>query len=499
MMSPMDKPLLHEPHGAHTLDHDSSMNAALFVGRLKHRVDAHRAIMQGYARVAGRSALREQSFVVSKLADSTFAAAEALVGPTTDPDLEAKAKDEDDASLQTNGEAIVNLLNNCLGSGMLTMGFAMGNAGILPAFFLMLLSAFLNRYTLLLNLSVCNRSGCDPGTAAIGEKAFGVTGRAIMIVLYTVFAFLCCVSYVDASSDAVEGLLELLLGKDISSTQVLLGCWLLLLLPTTLIRSLKSVALLSFVAFIGGCVMLAAVSVYCVLELMTTGLPALSELAWSPPSSTVFWSSFPILLLIFSIQAGGGVVLATMKDTSEKNIRAVSGNSYILVLGMDFTIGIVSYVTFRGDIQGNVLLNFSPDSIIAVVARLALLVLVVLSYMIMMIPCKLSMIDLLYHKNESRMEASTSEFYGVTLTLNVLALCLALSVSDLSLVNGLNGAVCTNLVAFVLPIAFCLAIQRDVEGIPVFSCANIKYFLILAFGCFSLVLGTNQIVQRFLT
>lgn len=40
------------------------------------------------------------------------------------------------------------------------------------AVFLMLLSAFLNRYTLLLNLSVCNRSGCDPGTAAIGEKAF---------------------------------------------------------------------------------------------------------------------------------------------------------------------------------------------------------------------------------------------------------------------------------------------------------------------------------------
>ena len=76
-----------------------------------------------------------------------------------------------------------------------------------------------------------------------------------MIVLYTVFAFLCCVSYVDASADAVEGLLELFAGKDLNNTAVVLGCWLLLLLPTTLIRSLKSVALLSFVAFIGGWVM----------------------------------------------------------------------------------------------------------------------------------------------------------------------------------------------------------------------------------------------------
>ena len=47
-------------------------------------------------------------------------------------------------------------------------------------------------------------------------------------------------------------------------------------------------------------------------------------------------------------------------------------------------------------------------------------------------------------QNESKMESTPSEFYGTTLVLNVLCLCLALSVSDLSLVNGLNGAVCTN-------------------------------------------------------
>ena len=35
---------------------------------------------------------------------------------------------------------------------------------------------------------------------------------------------------------------------------------------------------------------------------------------------------------------------------------------------------------------------------IAIIARLALLDLVVLSYMIMMIPCKLAMIDLIFHK-----------------------------------------------------------------------------------------------------
>ena len=186
---------------------------------------------------------------------------------------------------------------------MLTMGFAIGNAGILPAVILMVLSAFLNRYTLLLNRRVCLLCGCDPATADVGERAFGLIGRVTMILLYTVFAFLCCVFYVDASADAVEGLVELFVGKDINSTVVVIGCWLLLLVPTTLIRSLKSIALLSFIAFLGGCVMLASVSAYCALELSRRGLPALADLAWTPPSAAAFFSAFPILLLVFSIQA----------------------------------------------------------------------------------------------------------------------------------------------------------------------------------------------------
>ena len=120
--------------------------------------------------------------------------------------------------------------------------------------------------------------------------------------------------------------------------------------------------------------------------------------------------------------------------------------------------------------------------------------------MIMMIPCKLSLIDLLFAKNEARMEASPLEFYGVTLALNALALIVALSVSDLSLVNGLNGAVCTNLVAFVLPVAFYLKIRSTPEGggVPLLSAANAPYFAIVAFGLFSLVSSSLTIIERFM-
>lgn len=413
---------------------------------------------------------------------------------------EIEPVEDKDNALQTNEEAIVNLLNNCLGSGMLTMGFAIAKAGIIPALCMMALSAFLNRFTLLLNLRTCKLAGCDPASSELGEKAFGSAGRVVLILLYTVFGFLCCVSYVDAAADSVGGFASLILGEEAPEFATHFGVWAILLFPTTLIRSLKAVAMLSFVAFVGGVVMLVAVTAYSIEDLLAAGFPALTDLSWSWPSFASFTTAFPILLLIFSIQAGGGVVLATMRDTSEANVRAVSRNAYLLVLAMDAAIGLVAYVAFLDDVQGNVLLNFSAGNPIAMVARFALLDLVVLSYMIMMIPCKLALIDLFFGKNEARMEATTLEFYSVTFGLNILAIIVALGVSDLSLINGLNGALCTNLVAFVLPPCAFLKIRSTEEGggVPVFSAENLPYLAIIAFGLFSLTSSSYTIVQRFM-
>jgi hypothetical protein len=332
---------------------------------------------------------------LSDFAAKTAKSAGNLLAP---PDKPIPPK-PDEVELQTNGEAIVNLLNNCLGSGMLSMGYAIGKAGILPTLVTMLLSAYLNRYTLHLNIRSNQIAHTDPSTAALGEATFGAPGKIALILLYSTFGFLCCVSYVDASADAVAGLLELVVGSAPPTMPTLVGCWAVLLLPTTLLRSLKAVALLSFVAFLGGIVMLIAVTLYCLSELLDKGFPSVADLAWVAPSLGDFGQAyvpaslspspsphldllpprpagdfitvfllraapsahsrrrFPILLLVFSIQAGGGVVLGTMRDASESNMRAVSRNAYLLVLFMDFLIGIIAYVTFTSDVQGNVLLK----------------------------------------------------------------------------------------------------------------------------------------------
>ena len=92
-------------------------------------------------------------------------------------------------------------------------------------------------------------------------------------------------------------------------------------------------------------------STYCVQYILVHGLPDVGAIEWLSPSPSDFLSALPILLLVFSVQPGGGTVLATMQDTSIENVRAVSRNAYALVFGMDLCIGSIAYVTFLSDVQ----------------------------------------------------------------------------------------------------------------------------------------------------
>merc|ERR1711957_773916 len=130
--------------------------------------------------------------------------------------------------------------------------------------------------------------------------------------------------------------------------------------------------------------------------------------------------------------------------------------------------------------------------------------LVVLSYMIMAIPCKLSILDSVFGKNEALQESSTTQFYGTTIVLNILAIICAIAIPDLSLINGLNGAICTNMNAFIMPPLFYIVIRSrpsdpNIPGVPVFSMRNFPYFCIIMFGVTMLLLGTYMVISRMIS
>merc|ERR1719265_2198416 len=158
-----------------------------------------------------------------------------------------------------------------------------------------------------------------------------------------------------------------------------------------------------------------SISIVCLQILLAQGLPPLDQVRLFPENAAGLLNAFPILMLVFSVQAGGDVVLVTMKDTSTKNMYKVLDTAYILVFIMLYFLGALCYLTWLDEMKGDVLQNFSSSSTAGVIARIASLDLVVLSYMIMIIPCKVSLIDLLFSKNEALQESTSTQFYGTTL------------------------------------------------------------------------------------
>jgi sodium-coupled neutral amino acid transporter 11 len=441
--------------------------------------------------------------VMGKLHRRASVMAEAMVGEADDAE---EGANED--SLQTNGEAMVNLLNNCLGSSLVGISFAIMQAGWGTALVCIVFSVLLNKYTLLLNLKTCFVGQIDPSGTAIAEKAYGKTGKTIMVFTYTFFGFFCMVSYISASADCIKGLAVTFVDESTIPNKLVIQllAWFFLLFPPTLMRSMKSVAVLSFVAFLGGVILVVSLLVVCVMIIIDRGLEdVIANIQWGPAKPQNMLTAGPLLCLAFSIQAGGGVVLATMKDSSDGNVRKVTNYAYLLVISMNSLLGSIAYLAFQEKTKGDVIENLPSSNPVSFLARVCLLDLVVLSYMIMCIPCKISLIEYLYGKNEALQEATPKEYYGVVCTLSVAALCVATVVSDLSLINGLNGAVFTNINAFIFPALLAIKINANPADpelhnpVSILSPSNIGFYAIFLFGSFMLVLGTGQVVNTMMS
>eukprot|EP00931_Biecheleriopsis_adriatica_P087901 TRINITY_DN62303_c0_g1_i1.p1 TRINITY_DN62303_c0_g1~~TRINITY_DN62303_c0_g1_i1.p1 ORF type:complete len:504 (-),score=81.58 TRINITY_DN62303_c0_g1_i1:42-1553(-) len=411
---------------------------------------------------------------------------------------------EDIGSRQTNWEASVNLLNNCLGVGILGMAYAISQTGILVGLGLTVCSVCLNGYTLLLHQKACKLIGCSAGGTELAEQMFGQVGRSTMVLLVVFFGFFCMVAMVSALTNSFTGILSLFLPASAipSSRGCMVLSWATLLLPPTYIRSLKDVAPLSFVAFISCLVLVTMVIATCIVRLIERGLPAFHDIKFAPASYADFMQGLPTLLFMFSMQSCGAVVLATMKDTTSRNMTRVAVQSYCIVFSLDSLVGVLVYLCFLTETQADTTMNMTLPppltlpAVLGVVAVVAQVILLALSYMVMIIPCKLALIEMVFQKNEEFQEASWSQFYATTTAVNCAALATAMAVSNLTVLFVINGAVFTNLLAFVLPpMMFMKAraspLQRG-RPVPMTSPTNFGYVLLLAVGIGLLCLCSKE-------
>lgn len=407
---------------------------------------------------------------------------------------------ESKVDLQTNREAVTNLLNNCLGAGLLAVPYAVRNLGLVMAVVVLVLSAMLNRYTLVLIVKCCEIADIEVSYNKLGSHAFGAAGRALVIFVFVFMGFGCLVSYTDATADSIGGLLQVAGWPSMPMYQYQLIAF-VALFPATYIRSLKSVATLSMVAFVGAIVVVVCINYTCGSQLYRTGFPDMSGLKLYETDPKILFASIPTCTTTFSIQAGGSIILSTLKDHSDENINKVAWLTKLVAWTINISVGVPMFLVFQDQVQPDALSAFDGSDPVIIVAKIALLDLLILSYMFMMIPCRVAIIELLFKKNEAKMEATQGQFLAVTTCINVAAVCVGMAVSDISTVVGLMGAIGVNIIAFILPLSIYMKVRanpriKDMTPVPVMSASNVPYFLVILGALFLMVTGIGSIAMN---
>jgi len=342
-------------------------------------------------------------------------------------------------------------------------------------------------------------AGCSQAGAGIGSASFGKPGKLSVASLYTFLGFFLMVSYVDVSADCIEGLLHEFWMPgiiNISYGKLQIGVWLLLLAPTTLVRSMKHIAVLSAIASCAAVVLVVTMLVVCGGLLLSENSLERGTLRLFPDNASDFLLGMSMILPIFAVQGGSGAIFSSMQNQSSGNLSSVTIQAFALSCLMLGSIGSLGYSSFGDATKGDVILNLPHHSAGAIVMRIALLVLVLLSYTIMSIPCKVCIIDVVFGKNEALLEASKAQFCGTLIVINLSCLSVARFVTDTSIMFAINGAFVCNALSFMMPTLVNMKIRaKDAicpQSVPMLSSSNVSLWCVFGLGAISFLFSTHQ-------
>mmetsp|Transcript_63017 Transcript_63017/g.117891 ORF Transcript_63017/g.117891 Transcript_63017/m.117891 type:complete len:461 (-) Transcript_63017:31-1413(-) len=360
-------------------------------------------------------------------------------------------------SLQSNTEAIFNLLNNALGVSLLATGWVCSEVGIVLGLLLYGLSNFLNRYTLHLLYRSCQLAKVKVSYPDIGQWCFGLVGFRLIATIMTIQMCCTCTAY---AVTVAEVLAETFEWQEAPKRAT--GVAFLLLVPFTLIRSLKRIAILSTVATIACIIQMLAIAIPCYIDVAQgiTHVPHLGDNGGEPGPMLYYTLDpakiikvLPVILLAYSTQASAPVILASMQDNSWPNVRWVTGFVYVLLYVISAVFGHSIYLRYT-DLCTNSALTTIGQRPQDQLARWCGFVLVFISYIFMIFPIRNVLMSSCLGKDELHHEASYGVFavvsVGLGMGLSMLAL-IAKALGGLELCLRFGGGCCATLMAMVFP------------------------------------------------
>jgi len=387
--------------------------------------------------------------------------------------------------------SVFNLTNVILGAGILSLPSAFEISGLLLGLFFLIFIYGLNLISVWFFSEAMELSG---GNCAhfrdLANFAFGKVGLIFtdIAMILTCFGALC--SYLIIIADMITSLIAYWGDTEVDEVSRAI----ILIITAVLVMPLSSLRYLNPLRF-GSLVALIAVF-YIVFAVVYRSAESIVAHGWKcNDHGCVKYANFEITFLravsimcfAFTCHMNIPSIFYELKDPTR--IRTVGTGVWSISLAAIAyaLVAVFGYLTFFGEVEGNILLNYPLDDTLFIVARVALAVVLFFSYPLVAHPL-ISSLDGLCFPKRSYQWIRRMIF---SIVVCFAALCVAIFVKDVSLVFGLTGSTGSTIFAFLFPSLFILYLHPGKLTNP----KKILAIALFVFGFLFLVISTTMMIM----
>tara|TARA_R110000868_G_C10969234_1_gene769499 strand:- start:8248 stop:9477 length:1230 start_codon:yes stop_codon:yes gene_type:complete len=229
----------------------------------------------------------------------------------------------------------------CIGSGMMALPLVLGKIGILPSFFLMLITWLLMYYTALFSIELNLQAGRGLSLGSLGRIFSGFTAEVIGVVSLKLLSYALLAVYISGLASVFDKLFDMGLSIQTLITLIALGIFLVLCLP------LKILDIFNRFLFITLLVIFLILIASLFLNIDKSSLPLFGPEVLNP---LAFSEVIPIVFTSFGFQ----VIFHTLANYCNKDKRILKkaffyGSLIPAIVYMIWAISILS-ILYKQDI-----------------------------------------------------------------------------------------------------------------------------------------------------
>lgn len=352
----------------------------------------------------------------------------------------------------------LNLANNVIGAGLLSLPLAMADSSVAGGLTAMALVGMASGVSLVTLARCCDAAGAFEyralGRAAYGER-FGVAVQLAML-WYTAGSL---ISYTVLIGDFVPAFADAYLPDGSAARHVLtqraavmaiVGAT--VLFPLSLVRKLDALKWASALALAG----IAYTTFVIVWHLSPANLAAREpgldrHVVWAAPRAEAL-AAAPLLCVAFTSHYNAPRYYMELRDRSPRRMAMVTTGAFVICFAVYAACAVCGYA-YAGDAlkhssdPGDILTAYGNSDVTAAVARLLLAAAVALSFPLVFSATRASVHALLWPKREM----TSTMALGYSLLIVPTAVGVGIAVPEVNVVLGWNGALFGVPVVFLFP------------------------------------------------